>query len=99
MTAVELAAELRLPGSRETRRRHVRELIRKLRETGSMIIATLQDGYFLTDDPQLYQDYLNGKQIDAKKVLGKTHKQKKMLTEVGSGQGVLFGPLATTGLG
>lgn len=99
MTAALLAAKLHLAGSRESQRRHVRALVKKLRDNGSMVVATLQDGYFLTEDPQLYQDYLEGRQIDAKSILGETHKRKRILTEVGSGQGVLFGPLVTTGIG
>jgi len=99
IVAAELAARLHLPGNRESQRRHIRAIIKQLRDNGSMIIATLQDGYFLTEDPQFYQDYLDGKQIDAKRILGETHRRKKMLTEVGSGQGVLFGPVVTTGIG
>jgi biotin operon repressor len=99
MTAIELAGKLYLAGNRESQRRHVRALVEKLRKNGSMIVATLQDGYFLTKDPQLWRDYLEDKQIDAKKILGITHKRKRMLTEVGSRQGVLFGPLVTTGIG
>ncbi len=99
IVAAELAARLHLSGNRESQRRHIRAIIKQLRDDGSMIIATLQDGYFLTEDPQFYQDYLDGKQIDAKRILGETHRRKKMLTEVGSGQGVLFGPVVTTGIG
>ena len=97
MTAIELAVGLHLSGNRETQRRHIRHLIRRLREDGSMIMATLQDGYYLTSDSQLYEDYLAGRQIGAKKVLGETHRRKKMLVEVGTGQGVLFSPLIGCG--
>jgi len=99
LVAADLAQKMHLPGNRESQRRHVRAIIKQLRENGSMIAATLQEGYFLTEDLQLWRDYLEGRQIDAKHVLGETHKRKKMLTEVGSGQGVLFGPLVTTGIG
>jgi len=89
IVAADLAAELNLAGSRETRRRHVRAIIRRLRRCGAMIVATLNDGYFLTDDWQIWHDYLSGRQIDAKKVLGETHRRKKMLADA-AGQGLLF---------
>jgi len=94
MTAAQIAAWLRLSGSRETQRRRVRAIVEGLRKGGSMIVATLQEGYWLTDDAKLYKRYLAGRQIDAKKVLGKTHrKQREMLADSG-GQGVLFRPTA-----
>jgi len=99
IVAADLARRLHLPGNRETQRRHVRAIIEQLRDNGSMIVATLKDGYFLTEDLQLWGDYLDGRQIDAKRIFGETYKRKKMLTEVGSGQGVLFGPVVTTGIG
>jgi len=89
IVAAELARQLGLAGNRETQRRHVRAIIEHLRETGAMVVATLQDGYFLTEDTSLWRDYLEGRQIDAKKILGQTHKKKRMLTDV-NGQGLLF---------
>jgi biotin operon repressor len=89
IVAAELAKKLRLSGSHETQRRHVRAIIKYLRDNGSQIVATLQGGYFLTEDPVLWRDYLEGRQIDAKRILGETHKRKKMLTD-SQGQGVLF---------
>ena len=62
-------------------------IIEHLRDNGSMIVATLQQGYWLTEDSSLWRDYLEGRQIDAKRVLGETHKRKRQLTE---GQGFLF---------
>jgi biotin operon repressor len=91
MTAIELARKLYLAGNRESQRRHVRALVEKLRDNGSMIVATLQDGYFLTEDLQLWQDYLEDRQIDAKSILGETHRRKKMLADR-QGQGYLFAP-------
>lgn len=89
MTAALLAARLYLSGSRETQRRHVRALIKHLRDKcGSHIIATLWGGYLLTDDMQIWRDYINGRQIDAKRILAVTHKRKRILA--GNDQGVLF---------
>ena len=89
MTAAQIAAGLHLDGSRETQRRCVRGLIKQLRDEGSHVIATLQAGYWLTDDEQLWRDYLDGRQIDAKKILGETHRRKRMLAD-SEGQGLLF---------
>ena len=89
IVAAELADRLQLNGNRETRRRHIRAIIKYLREGGAMIVATLSGGYWLTDDVKLWKDYLEGRQIDAKKTLGETYKRKKMLTD-SIGQGILF---------
>ena len=62
------------------------------------VVATLQGGYLLTDDDVIWAEYLDGRQIDAKRILGVTHKQKKMLTD-GRGQGVLFKGPVGCGLG
>jgi len=91
IVAVDIARKLNLPGNRETQRRHVRAIIEHLRKGGAWIVGFNPDGYFLTKDPQLWRDYLVGRQIDAKQVLGITHKQKKMLTDP-KGQGLLFQP-------
>jgi len=37
----------------------------------------------------LWRDYLEGRQIDAKRILGETGKRKKMLSDA-KGQGMLF---------
>jgi len=91
MTAAEIAEILCLPGNRETQRRAVRTLVEYLRERGSMIIANLTDGYLLTYDTQIYKEYLDGRQIDAKRLLGETGRQKKSIID-GKGQGFLFFP-------
>jgi len=92
MTAAELAATLYFSGKRETQRRHVRALIKHLRDNGAWIAATLQGGYFLTGDPALWRDYNEGRQIDAKKIFGVTHKRKKAALADRLGQGFLFNP-------
>jgi len=89
IVAADLAAMMRLSGSRESRRRHVRAIVRVLRGKGAMIAATLKGGYFLTDDCRVWHDYLSGRQIDARKVLGRMHRRKKMLADR-NGQGLLF---------
>ena len=98
LVAADLAHRLGLSGCRETQRRCVREIIKQLRDNGAMIVATLQGGYFLTKDRKVWREYLEGRQIDAKKVLGATHKQKKMITYP-DGQGALFRQGVSVGLG
>lgn len=87
--AAALARKLHLPGSRESQRRHVRAIVEHLRDNGLQIVATLQNGYWLTEDSALWRDYLEGRQIDAKRILGETHKRKRMLADA-QGQGLLF---------
>ena len=100
LVAAELAHRLALAGSRETQRRHVRALVRHLRDDcAAKIIATTQSGYWLTDDPDLWADYLEGRQIDAKRILGVTGKKKKRMLMDRSGQGILFGPRISMGIG
>jgi hypothetical protein len=67
----------------------VRAIIKQLREDGAMIVATNQ-GYILTDDIDIWKDYLEGRQIDAKRVLAVTHEKKRMAAD-SKGQGLLFG--------
>jgi len=97
ITAAALAVRLGLSGNRETQRRHVRELIKHLRDSGSRIVATLSEGYFLTSDDSLWRDYLEGKQIDAKRIIGESARRKRVLVD-SQGQGFLFAPNAVIGL-
>jgi len=92
LVAAVIAQKFHLPGKRETQRRHVRAIIEYLRQHGSMVIATLSAGYWLTKDEALYKEYLEGRQIDAKRILGETGRQKK--TVFYKGQGILFAPAA-----
>jgi hypothetical protein len=90
--AIDIADKLGLAGTRETKRRRIRAIVQHLRnECGEMIVADTMGGYFLTDDDLIWQGYLNGRQIIAKKVLGITHRQLKMVTD-NRGQGLLFLP-------
>lgn len=91
LLAIDIANRLGLDGSRETKRRHVRGLVKTLRDDGHMIVASVPGGYFLTADEELWEQYLEGKKIDAKKVLGEMHRKKKMLVNE-KGQGMLFQP-------
>lgn len=91
IVAAEIARRLHLEGSRETGRRHVRAIVKQLRDKGAMIVAVGSSGYYLTDDPDLWKQYLEGRQIEAKKVMGETHKRKKMAAD-SKGQGLLFMP-------
>ncbi len=88
IVAAKLAEKLRLAGSRESQRRHVRALVKYLRKNGSHIVATLTDGYWLTKEDDIWRDYLEGKAIDAKRILGETYKRKKIAGS--KGQGLLF---------
>ena len=101
LRAIAIARRLHLAGSRETQRRHVRAVVKLLRDKGCRIAASLHGGYFLAEEDDVWRAYLRSRQIDAKIVLGVTHKQNRMLTTA-SGQGLLFGrrrQLMTTGLG
>lgn len=100
IVAADLAARLRLSGSRETQRRHVRAIIEHLRKNGSWIVGLNPEGYYLTKESQrqIWNDYLAGRQIDAKRILAVTHKSKKMLQDR-TGQGFLFGQRMSVGLG
>lgn len=90
--AINLADKLGIVGERETQRRKIRAIVQHLRnDCGQMIVADLFCGYFLTSDLKVWQDYLDGRQIDAKKILGITHQQLKMVTD-SRGQGLLFVP-------
>ncbi len=97
ITAIEIAERLHLYGTRETKRRHVRALIERLRvEHGKWIIATLQQGYWLTDDAAIWRDYQEGRMIDAKRCIGRA--RKAQVETERSGQRVLFdGVLAAKG--
>ena len=95
MTAAQIAARLRLSGCRETQRRSVRAMVEVLRDKGCRIVATNRDGYFLTTDEKVWRDYLEGRQIDAKTVLGRTHGQIRQMRF--KAQGLLFGQRFTNG--
>jgi len=103
IVAAELAKKLRLAGSRETQRRHVRAIIEHIRNSGSWVVGDNRVGYFLTTDAKVWREYQEHRQIEAKRVFGVTHKRKRMLTD-SQGQGVLFGQriccgVATMGAG
>ena len=89
-TAVSIAKQLGLGGSRETQRRHVRAIIEHLRDGGCKIIAAAS-GYWLTDDEKAWQEYQDSRQITAKHILGVTSKRKKESVRASSGQKTLFG--------
>jgi len=98
MTAAMIAAKLGKGGCRETQRRQVRSIIKVLRDKGCRIAATLQGGYFLAEEDDVWLAYLRDRQIGAKTVLGAAHKRERMLTTA-RGQGLLFAQRMMTGLG
>lgn len=91
IVAADIACRLGLGGKRETQRRHVRAIVKRLRGVGSMVVATLNGGYWLTADEKIWTDYLEGRKIDAKRIIGEAHRRKKMVTD-NRGQGLLFRP-------
>ena len=69
--AIAMAVKLGIEGNRESKRRHIRAIVQHLRnDCGNMIIGNFRQGYFITEDKKVWQDYLDGRQIDAKKILG-----------------------------
>lgn len=98
LTAADLAARMQLKGGRETRRRRVRAIIQALRQAGTWIVGQNPEGYFLTADKVLWTDYLEGRQIDAKRILGEAHRRRQTAGEFG-GQGLLFAEAVKTALG
>ncbi len=80
-TAAELAARCGMDGNRESQRRAVREVIRSLRAQGHRIVATLEAGYALTEDESLWRDYLEGRKIDAKRILAEAGRRTKEARE------------------
>ncbi|RKY12683.1 MAG: hypothetical protein DRP65_00560 [Planctomycetota bacterium] len=92
MTAAEIAARLNLAGCRESQRRHVRALVKHLRDTDVWIAATLSDGYFLTKDPDVWAKHNVDKQIGAKKVISQAYRREKCCLRDRLGQGLLFNP-------
>lgn len=89
MTAAEIAATLRPGGYRETQRRHVRAIVKQLRDNGAWIIAQNPDGYFLTTDKAIWNEYLEGRKIDSKRIIGETSRRQRSAHEL-NGQGLLF---------
>ena len=88
ISAIDLAKKLGVCGSHELKRRHVRRIIKQLRDGGHWIVATLAGGYFLTKDELLWKNYLEGRNIDAKRIIGEAAHRKFIATR--SGQGMLF---------
>lgn len=93
IVAADIARRLHLAGSRETQRRRVRAIIKHLRdETGAKIVATLGGGYMITDDEKIWREYLDGKLIDAKRIIGRAAQKKRKVIADKKGQGFLFAP-------
>ncbi len=97
MVAARIAVRLGLGGCRESQRRHVRAIITQLRDNGCKVVGDQQTGYFITDDDRQWRDYLDTRQIGAKRVLGQTHKQKKLTYP--DGTLAMFGQRVTMGIG
>ncbi len=98
ITAADLARRLDLSGCRETQRRGVRALVKQLRDDGARIVATLTGGYWLTDDPAIWRDYLEGRKIDARRLIGQSSRRQRMAVDA-DGQGLLFVPTERCGYG
>lgn len=89
MPAAAIAAQLQLAGNRESLRRRIREIIRLLREKGSWIVASLSEGYWLTDDETVWRQYNQGQSITAKGRIGMASRRIRASGE--ADQGLLFG--------
>jgi biotin operon repressor len=88
MTAAEIAVHLGIAGCHESQRRHIRALVKELRDQGEMIIANNWDGYWLTKDLKIWDDYVNHRAIEAKTMLAEVSQRKKFIDR--NGQGILF---------
>ncbi len=86
--AIDLANTAGLSGSHESKRRKVRDLIKKLRDNGHWIVATIQGGYWLTKDKYLWQQYNEHRSIDAKVILADISRRKQAQRD--QPQGMLF---------
>ena len=89
IVAADLAQLLGLAGVRETQRRTVRRIVQRLRDDGAHVVATLQGGYWLTEDKQTWRDWLEHRKIDGKVIIGEAHRRQKALSE--GHQPCLFG--------
>lgn len=96
MTAAQIAARLGLSGCRETQRRRVRAMTLALRDKGCRIVANQIDGIWLARNDREWRDYLEGRKIEAKTILGVTHPRIRQAVE-SKGQGLLYGQRLTTG--
>jgi len=93
VVAADIAKMLHLAGSRETQRRRVRAIVKLLRdEASAKIVATLGGGYMITDDDAIWREYLEGKLIDAKRIIGRAAEKKRKVIADRKGQGFLFAP-------
>jgi biotin operon repressor len=91
IVAAEIARQLGLGGCRETQRREVRAIVTYLREQGSMIVASTIEGYWLTEDKDIWKDYQEKRAIDGKRIIAEASKRKKEIGD-NNGQGFLFMP-------
>jgi biotin operon repressor len=88
MLSIELANKLGIGGSHELKKRTVRVIIKDLRDSGHWIVASVSYGYFLTKDLNLWREYNEGRQIDAKRIIGESAKRKNLVDS--RGQVMLF---------
>jgi glycine/D-amino acid oxidase-like deaminating enzyme len=89
LPAAELARLLFLTGNRESQRRMVRAIIKHLRDLGGVrIVAANPAGYWITDDDQVWRDYIAGRAIDAKTILKEAGQRTRVLAD--QGQQLLF---------
>jgi len=86
--AIDLADRLGIVGNHELKRRTIRAIVKILRDNGHWIIANLSCGYYLTTDVTLWKEYNEGRQIDAKRIIGEASKRKKIVDP--KGQTMLF---------
>jgi len=81
ITAAHLAGALSLGGCHESQRRQIRTIIKKLRENGERIAATMQTGYFIAYHDDVWKAYNESRQIEAKTTLSQTHRRNKAIPD------------------
>jgi len=93
VTAAELSGPLQLPGSRETRRRHVRSLVARLHEDGFQVCADChptEGGYWLAKDDGEWTRYLATRRAKTRFRFVRDRKMSEAATDRSSGQSTLF---------
>lgn len=87
--AVELAAICGLHGSRENRRRRIREVVEYGREHAGFEICANRDGYWLAE-PGEWLQYIAHQKTEAKGTFARVRRQTAAVSERRGGQGKLF---------
>ncbi len=98
IVAADLAKRLGLAGSRESRRRQVREIITHLRDQGEWIVGANPGGYRFTNDLIVWAEYNADRANNGKRVIGQSHNRNTAAVD-SRGQALLFQPPVSCGAG